>query len=268
MVEPAGAILRCMSPLAARLLAVSVALSALPAVAEAQVSDAERAVAREEYRRGVDAARAERWEEAREAFEAAWELVRLPAILYNLAGAQAQTGLLVEAAESYRRFLREAREPDDLALRPDAEQFLAQVIGRTPALLLEIQGLASRDRVTIDGETVSHAVLGLPMPINAGTHEIKVHRDGSMLAHEPFSISIEERRSISLEVPPAPDPVEVPIRDGSHTTAASDGGVLASPIFWVLVGAAVVGAGVAVFVLTRPEESEAPFDGSLPPVQF
>src|SRR4051794_32606537 len=69
-----------------------------------EASPTETALARELVQRGVDAIHARRWEEARDDFSRAYQIIPRPEILLNLATAQAQTGHLVEAAESYRAF--------------------------------------------------------------------------------------------------------------------------------------------------------------------
>ena len=66
--------------------------------AESPEDQAERA-----FHEGVDAARQERWIDARAHFERAYELSPRPVVLINLAGAQARSGRLTEAAKNYRQ---------------------------------------------------------------------------------------------------------------------------------------------------------------------
>src|SRR5262245_47720435 len=107
-------------------------------------------LSREQVRRGVEAARSGRWDEAREAFSRAYRLAPRPLTLLNLAGAQSQTGQLMEAAASYRRFLREAVGPTWGPHRETAQGALVQVERRIPHVRLRVRGLAADDAVTMD----------------------------------------------------------------------------------------------------------------------
>ena len=95
-----------------------------PASALAQPADPNSAaklpIARKLYDEGVDAVNKGRWSTAYDKFKASYELVPRPITLFNLAGAQSQTGRLVEAGESYRRFLRDTSDGRFNDLRTDA----------------------------------------------------------------------------------------------------------------------------------------------------
>src|SRR5262245_12068057 len=95
-------------------LLVIAMLALVPASALAQSVDPNSAaklpIARKLYDEGVDAVNKGRWSTAYDKFKASYELVPRPSTLFNLAGAQSQTGRLVEASESYRRFLRDTSD--------------------------------------------------------------------------------------------------------------------------------------------------------------
>lgn len=256
------------------MLALLVALLTIPAGAAAQEpSAADVALARRQFEEGMAAARASRWDAAREAFERSYTLVRRPRILANLATAQAQTGRLVEAAESYRQFLREVSSGPDAATRPGVQHELAALEPRIPEVRITIEGLRPQDRVTLDGAEVSRAALGVPVPINPGSHRLVVTRGSAELESEPFSVAESEHRELNLELPvraPLPAPgrdvprVREPDRlepepEPEDEVGASDegGGVLSSPIFWVVVGLVVAG-GVTGGVLIATGESDPP----------
>ena len=84
------------------LSALALSLFAVPTWASAQEDEA-----REEFRAGIAAVRDDNWEVARGHFERAYELSPRASVLANLAAAQRQTGLLVEAKASYEEWLRE-----------------------------------------------------------------------------------------------------------------------------------------------------------------
>ncbi len=216
---------------------------------------AEVTLAREQFREGVAAARTGRWWEALEAFTRSFELAPRPATLLNLAGAQVETGHLVEGAESYRRFLREA---DGRAAQriPMAEAALAAVEPRIARVRVEIDGLLSRDTVLLDDLPLSEAVLGAELPVNPGAHAIRVEREGAEIGRTEFDVVEGERRldPIALALPPGEEPAE----------SASGPAWLRSPWLWTAVGVVIVGAavGIGVGIATSGDD---PYVGNIPP---
>jgi len=105
-------------------LLVIAVLALAPASALAQSADPSSAaklpLARKLYDEGVDAVNKGRWSTAYDRFKTSYELAPRPLTLFNLAGAQSQTGRLVEASESYRRFLRDTADGRFNDLRADA----------------------------------------------------------------------------------------------------------------------------------------------------
>jgi len=219
---------------------------------------AETTLAREQFRAGVDAARSGRWWEALEAFTRAYELAPRPLTLLNLAGAQVETGHLVEGAESYRRFIREA-EGRAAEQVPAAEEALASVEPRIARVRLEISNLARRDLVELDDAPLSEAVLGAELPVNPGEHVVRVERAEQEIARESFSVEEGERRltPVQLELPLAPLEAEGGGSDGG-------GGIFASPWFWVIVGVVVVGTAIGIGVAVA-SGGQDPFAGNIPP---
>ncbi|MEZ4338909.1 MAG: tetratricopeptide repeat protein [Sandaracinaceae bacterium] len=91
--------------------ALTFALVTVTVVPCAEAQDAQTEEARQEFEAGVAASREGRWVEARGHFERAAELAPRPTVLANLGSAQQQTGQLVEARDSYRRFLAVSTDP-------------------------------------------------------------------------------------------------------------------------------------------------------------
>jgi hypothetical protein len=193
----------------------------------------------------VEAARAERFQEARAAFEQSYALAERPITLLNLAAVQAELGLLVDAAESYRHFIA---QPGRRTRRhvPEARRALAAIEPRIPHVRLRIEGLRSGDLLRIDGEEVSHAVVGGDLPVNPGEHELAVERDGATAALRSFSLAERERRDVAVTVqPPAPIVTAVDDEEDEGRSVAS------SPWLWTGVGAAVAAVVVTSVVVAR-----------------
>jgi hypothetical protein len=242
------------------LVAMAVALL-LPSVAAAQ----DVARARTLFEAGLEAARAENWEEAREAFRESLEIAERPSTLVNLAGAEVETGHLVEGAETYRRFLEVATGRRERALRRGAEEALAEVEARVPHATITIEGAAGGDEVRLDGEVVSAAMLGVPVPVNPGSHLLLVLRDGEEIARRGFGARERETVDVPLaivaptvedEAAPMDEVIVVPVEPPG-------GGVDGVAIgIGVGVGVAVVVAVVVIAVVLTMPSGGAPYQGN------
>lgn len=191
--------------------------------AEPEPSPATRAAARPHYRNGIEASRAERWMEARESFERAAGIVPLSPIIYNLATAQSETGMLVEAAENYRRFLRRCVSRQTPELRAEAQQLLAAIAPRVGRLVLRIDNVAGEvDSVIVDGEPITLALLGTEMPANPGTHQVRVTRRGTgELTGRDVTIREGQTSTVSLSIPEYVPPAT---EEGTGSTGGGGGG--------------------------------------------
>jgi len=258
----------------------------VPSSAQAQEASAsERALARRAFQQGMDAARAERWEDARVAFARAYQLVHRPRVLLNLATAQVETGHLVEGAENYRNYVRDAGEDGDPRLIREATHRLAEVEARTPRLTLLVTGLGPDDELLLDDTSVSRAVLSAQLPVNPGTHQLRVMRAGAQVARTQVTLVEGAEQSLRLEVPASrrivggtsvPGP-EQAARDGSetpehgvleptpdHPDSPSSGGAWRSPWLWIAVGLVVAGGVTAGVLLTR-DSGQSAYSGNVPP---
>jgi len=230
----------------------------------------ETALARRQFRDGLAAAQEGNWEEARAAFQNSYELVPRPITLLNLAGALMQVGRIVEAAEGYRRFLREATEGREARLRPDAEQALAEIERRIAHVTLVLMGHEPSDQLTLDGWELSAAALGEALPVDPGEHRLVVTREGNEPIENVFSIDDGGTRTVEVDLRPERwTPREVQEQVDLTTTAQpvepdEGGSVFASPWLWIAIGAVVAGAVVTTIVLTGGETGD-PFVGNLPP---
>ncbi|MEM9193505.1 MAG: hypothetical protein AAGF12_30300 [Myxococcota bacterium] len=240
------------------LLALAALLAAPPAEAMAQ-SDDDRANAQAAFQRGIGAAREGRWDSARRAFAEAYEHVPRPVVLINLAGAERQSGLLVEALRTYERFQQLAGEEDAQHLAA-VQQAIAEVRTELPLVTLEISGLALSDDVRIDGEAVSAAALS-SIPVNPGSHEVVVQRDGETVARGTFEARVAQRQTVALAVSVTREPDPLP------EEPEDSGGI--SPWVWVGIGAGVlvIAGTVVAILLATGGSTDDPFMGNFGPGQ-
>lgn len=247
-------------------------------------SASETALAREQYNEGMAHAREGRWPAAYAAFSRAYALVRRPLVLLNLAGAEEQTGRLVESAEHYRQFLREVTSGREAQQRPVAEQGLARVEPRIPHARFILEGTRSSDTFLLDDKPLAAAVVGSPLPLDPGTHTLVVRAADAEIGRIRFVLAEREAQDVRLTVtrpaesvaertplPEVRDPDATPReigvlpRNGEERPAPrreESGGILSSPIFWVVVGVVVIG-GATAGVLIATSGEQAPFSGNL-----
>ncbi len=244
----------------AALALVASALFAQPALAQ-QPTQSEMAVARRLFRTGLEAARAGRWEDARNDFERSYRVAAVPTTLLNLAGAQVETGQLVAGMESYQRFLSRATSGRAVSYREQAEEALEAVQRRVPRVTIHAPSIEDGDQLRIDGESISTAVLDTELPLDPGAHQIVLVRDGAEVAREDVSLDEGEEETVRLEARAAPsldvteggfeddDDANLLVSDQEAGEDDEGGGVLSSPWLWLGVGAVVVGGVLAAILI-------------------
>ena len=232
----------------------------------AEPSASEIAAAREQFLRGVEEAKAGRWETAREAFQRAFNLTERPQILLNLAGALSKTQRLVEAIEAYRRFLREA--PNMLAHRHRTriEQLVTDLDGRIPRVIVEVPHWTPKDRVFMDGQELAPAAWGLELPVNPGSHTFALKRNGIEKATQTILLEPGSQRTVTLAVPQFASSTADHHDDLTPNPSGPEGAVAqaadrpersVSPWWWVAGGIAIVaGAAVTIGLLVTDEDSD------------
>jgi tetratricopeptide (TPR) repeat protein len=246
-----------------------------------EVSASAAAAARDLYEAGIEAAEAERFEEALEAFERSYELAPRAATLMNLGAVAEPAGRLVTALNAYRRFLASA---DERLLAAHGAAARAAIARLTPALAhlsVVVVGLERQDELRLDGAPLERASLGLDLPVDPGPHAVTVERtvgaaDGARseeaaaperieCARADVTLSAGARRDLELRVA---CPLPRFVVEAAVTAPAP-----ADPAPWIALG---VGAGVLVIgavvvgvvVASAPPPSEPGFVGNLAPGSF
>ncbi|MGE0785870.1 MAG: hypothetical protein AB7S26_09295 [Sandaracinaceae bacterium] len=209
--------------------------------AEPEPDAVTRAAARPYYNEGIEASTQSRWAEARRSFARAADITPLSPIVYNLATAQSHTGLIVEAAENYRLFLRRCASSQTPDLREEAEQLLAQIAPRVGRLTLRVDNLdESVDRVLIDDSVVAHALIGTDMPANPGTRQLRIERNGQVIERRSFDIR-EGRASTML--------IALPRYERPTPPGGGGGDVDVGLVVGLSIGAVALLAGAATIIL-------------------
>jgi len=253
--------------LAAR-VAVVIWLGSGVAASPALAQDAE-AAARASFTQGVEAARAERWPEAYDAFNEAYATLPRPAVLLNLANAQAHTGRLLEAEASYARFLRETQGDRNMAAhRRAAEEAIDVVRLGIPRLQISVTAPRQGDTLEVDGEPVSPEDAASGVPVNPGDHEVTLVRGGTVAAWARAELAEGDSRVVELTASVTAADAQLPDEEPGlldvDSSDADGSSPWASPWLWGAVGVVVVGALTAIIVVAVSGESD-PISGNVGP---
>src|SRR5580700_1151990 len=180
---------------------VAAALLLSSGVARAQVSEADRQAARDLFQTGYQLQQAGSYAEALDKFKRAQAVFSAPTNLLHIAECEAQLGLLVESAETYRGLISLTLPADaPAAFRAAQTQGAAeiqQIEARVPKVRIEVvpmnpPGLA----VTIDDQPMNTALVGVDRPIDPGPHKIAVVASG--YGREEKTVVIREKEPPQL----------------------------------------------------------------------
>jgi hypothetical protein len=251
-------------------LLVIALLAFAPASALAQSADsastAKLPLARKLYDEGVDAANKGRWSVAYDRFKASYELAPRVLTLFNLAGAQSNTGRLVEASESYRRFLRDTSDGRYSELRTDATSQVELLDKQIAQVTIDVSHIEPDDVIMLDEIEFPHAALHTALPMNPGQHTARIQRGQSVIATRKITLASGATESVQIDLPVQPadltvhrDPESGP--PGVTGTAAATRrsepepgpprSLLRSPWLWAGVAVVVAGAATGTYLLTR-----------------
>jgi hypothetical protein len=191
------------------LLLTLCATAAAAAPASAQVTDAERAGARQLFKEGDDLQRDGKFPEALDKFQRAQQVFAAPTNLLRIAECQAALGRLVESAESYRAVVRSplpaGSPPAFQAAVDQAKAELSQVEPRVPKVTVQVEpSSASGLQMQIDGETVPAALIGEAIPLDPGTHKVTVSGHGYASAEQSVVLKEHDSRTLAFALRPGP----------------------------------------------------------------
>jgi len=246
-----------------------------PTVTEAQESAdlARDASARELFEQGVALAEQGDWAAAEDRYRRALALRNSPVIAYNLASALSELGKLIEASEMLRRVLADDRT--ESALRQTAQQLHATVAPRIGRIQVELQGQDRDDSVLLDNRVLHSAQLNVEIPVDPGSHQLRLERAGKTIDLQTFELEPGGRQDIRLVAPPlaatALD-IDTDLAESEQPRAQNDRprpraqkpGLLTRWWFWTGVVAVIgVGTFVGVAAASGGGQAQTVYQGSL-----
>jgi hypothetical protein len=191
-------------------LPLSFALGPLgPSAAWGQTVE-QKAGARATAEAGAEAFDEGRYQEAIDLFSRAEAVVHAPPHLLHIARAYAKLGKWVSAQETYLKIVREhlpSGAPDPFREAwADADRELGELEPRIPQLTIRVEGAVGEElHVTMDGQPVPGALLGVAQPADPGAHEISAEAVGGRKVARSLTLAAGARESVVLTLPqPAP----------------------------------------------------------------
>lgn len=231
---------------------------AAPAPAPADQAE-RRSAARALFQEGLTHADAGRWQQAADRFSRAHSLQPTPEITYNLSTALTRVGRLVSAGELLRQVSDDGAA--SARVREAAGLRLVEVQKRLAYATVHVEPPGPA-RVWVDGRPLDAAAIGVPFAIDPGTHVFELRAGARTAASRTLSLAEGERETVTLEAAVTEKEGAARARgggerlrssapDASATSRAATEPLWRKGWFFGAVGAAAVGAGVAIFLATR-----------------
>jgi tetratricopeptide (TPR) repeat protein len=200
------------------------------------------------FQAGIEAYERADFEAALQAFRQAQALKPHPVILFNVALAEAKTGLLLEAVQHFEQVFNDPNTPADKLDAARRER------DRTTALLARVSIDRTDAQLMVDGT----AAAGSPptVRVNPGQHHVRVIVGPEVLVDREVDLRSGEHLQLSIAEPAVerPEPVAAAPPPPQPTVTDTPGGL--SPA-WVFAGAAATVALGGISVWSALDASSA-----------
>jgi hypothetical protein len=172
--------------------------------APTQVSDADRAAARDLFTEGATLQGQGKYAEALDRFTRSNAVFPAPTTALRMAQCQVALGRLVAGGEGFRAIVN-LKLPQNAPqaffdAQTTAANELAQLEPRIPRLTVRVFGQNIQNlQVLIDGQPLNLALLGAPRPIDPGTHKIVATAIG-LAAEQTVEVKEHEQKEVKLQM--------------------------------------------------------------------
>lgn len=217
----------------------------------ADPTEADRATARSLAGEGYQALQSKDFATAADRFGRADSLVHAPTLMIDWARSLAGLGKLVEAQERYEQIIREGVDPKaprswQRALA-DAGNELAALKPRLAWVTITVSG-AQEASVTMDGEAVPPAAVGVRRAANPGQRLVRVRANGFLTQKKTLELAEGAEETLGFTLEPDPDAaVAAPVESEKAPPPVADKGP-DDTLMWVAFG--VSGAGLVLGGIT------------------
>lgn len=235
-----------------------------------ETEEEKKAAARAAAQKGITAYEQERYAQSADLMGRAESLYHAPTHLLYLARSYAKLGRLVVAQEKYILLTREK-------LGPDAPEVFQQAVAegrrelellepRIPTLTIEVKAKrGAKVTVSMDGVTVSEAMIGMDRPVDPGVHTVMAEAPGYRTDSE--SVTLKEGAQESLELVLEELPRAERARLSSGTEPGEERGARPIPAYSAF-GVAAVGVGLGTWSALRwnskRSDADSEWEGCFP----
>lgn len=225
---------------AGALVAVWLRAGTLDAQPQPQPGASDRA--REEFQLGYRDLVADRYSDALAHFEASYELLPNPEMLYNIGLASRSLGRYLFALGAWSRYLADPSvHPDDARLA-SIRRDIAEMESRVAHLTVRVTPATAT--LSVDGRPQSQPEVSL----DPGTHVVLCEQPGHVAARREVRLGAGERAELTftLDVSPVAPAVvrtEAPVRPPPRRVSSPS--IVRAPLFWAGVGLTVASAATA-----------------------
>lgn len=222
----------------------------IPTQGRADVDPAKRSAARALGKEAIALYKAGNYEEALDRFSRAHQLVGLTTTGLWRGRCLGKVGRLIEASEQYLDVTRmkldeDARDVHEAA-QVDAKKELALLEPRIPHLTIRIEGeLPGDTTISLDGNVVPKALLGVHQPIDPGEHTVLVEGGGTK---ETKKFEIAEGGSLEIPLRLIDRGTSIGDEREAPKDFDTDPGATQRALGWVTMG--LGGAGLVVGAVT------------------
>ncbi len=241
-------------------LFVGVMTSLSPGVARGAPDD--KSKARDLFLKGAEAVEAGRAAEGLPLLVVAESLFHAPTHLLYIARAQAATGKLLAARETYKKLAGETLPPK--ASKPFVEaqesgkKELVAIDGRIPKVVVRVAPAAEGLEVTLDDQALPRA-LGEPIEVDPGAHKVVARAPGflertvtvSVLESRTTEVRVQLAGEKKVDVAPAPEPT-----DGGWTAPR----IASIPLMAVGGAGLVAGGAMGIVSLLKTSDADEQFE--------
>ncbi|HEY2366736.1 MAG TPA: hypothetical protein VGH87_10130 [Polyangiaceae bacterium] len=230
-------------------------------------SAADVATARSLGMEGLRLAQSGKCAEAIEKLKRAEQLFHAPTTLEGLGECEIAVGRIVDGTEDLRRVTLEHLGPRAPAVfraaQSDARAALARALPRIAKVRIDVVGVAPADAsVTVDGEIVPSAAIGVERPFDPGAHTIAATAAG----YKPFTthaqIAEGGTQTVTLTLERAPEATPIV---HEHHTVTKRSYAPAGIAFGLAGGTAIAGAIFGSIVIVRTNDLAASCPGNVCP---